>query len=266
MMTCRNARLALILVPWALLWTTDAFAEFAAVVSPPRFELSLKPGDRATEVIGITNASITQAHYRMKTADWTFGADNAVTFKDALQPGSCRPWVSIESHEVFAPPGRRIGFRVQVDVPTETPPQECRFALLIEGDDQMMKNASGPNFPVAGRIGVIFYVSVGGASPSLEISAAGVRTVNGARLPVLQVRNTGTAHGRLSGFLSGTDAKGQELDITPSTFPILPGETRFVELSATTHRGDPAVIAYPIVVHGELEWGDRKIPFEQRFE
>lgn len=202
----------------------------------------------------------------MKTADWTFSADGTVTFKDALEPGSCRPWVSIESHEVFAPPGRRIGFRVQVDVPPDAPLQECRFALLIDGDDQIVKTAAGVNFPVAGRIGVIFYVSLEGTSPSLEIVPAGVRELNGTRLPVLQVRNTGTAHGRLSGFLSGTDAKQQELEFTPATFPILAGETRFIELTATTHRGEPAQIAYPVVIHGKIEWGDRQIPFEQRFE
>lgn len=250
----------------SLLVPETARAEFAVVVSPPRFELALEAGGRNTEVIGITNTSPRQEHYRMKTADWTFGANGTVTFRDALDPGSCRSWVSIESREILAPPGRRVPFRVQVDVPPDAPAQECRFALLIEGDDQLVKNPSGPNFPVAGRIGVIFYVSVGGVSPALEITPAGVREINGARLPVLQVRNTGTAHGRLSGLLSGTDAKGQELDFSPSTFPIMPGETRFLEITAATHRGDPARIDYPVVIRGQLEWGDRKLPFEQRFE
>lgn len=249
-----------------LLGAGNAFAQFAAVVSPPRFELSVKPGGRVTEIVGITNTSAQQARYRMKTADWTFGADTSVTFSDTLAEGSCRPWVSIENKEIMAPPGRRVGFRVQVDVPPDAPPQECRFALLIEGDDQIVKNASGLSVPVAGRIGVIFYVSVDGAAPVLDISSAGVREVNGNRLPMLKVKNTGNAHGRLSAFLSGTDAKGQNLDFTPSTFPILPGETRVVELSATTRRGEVARVAYPVTISGQIEWGNQRTPFEQRFE
>jgi len=243
-----------------------ALAQFAAVVSPPRFELSAKPGGRATEVVGITNAAATPARYRMKTADWTFGADGTVTFKDELEPGSCRPWVSIENREILAPPGRRVGFRVQVDVPEDATAQECRFALMIEGDDQIVQSPSGPSLPVAGRVGVIFYVAVGGVAPVLDIAAAGTREVNGARLPIVKVRNTGNAHGRLSGFLSGTDARGQELEFSPSTFPILPGESRIIELSAATRRGEAARIAYPVVVRGHIEWGDQRIPFEQRFE
>ena len=249
-----------------LLGVGNALAQFAAVVSPPRFELSAKPGGRLTEVVGITNNSAVQARYRMKTADWIFGADTSVTFTDTLAPESCRPWVSIESREIMAPPGRRVGFRVQVDVPPDAPPRECRFALLIEGDEQQVKNESGLSVPVAGRIGVIFYVAVDGAAPLLDITAAGVREVNGVRLPVLKVKNSGTAHGRLSAFLSGVDAKGQNLDITPSTFPILPGETRFVELSATTRRGEVARVAYPVTVRGQIEWGDQRMPFDQGFE
>lgn len=242
------------------------FAQFAAVVSPPRFELSLKPGGRATEIVSISNASTQQARYRMKTTDWTFGQDASVTFIDELLPDSCRPWVSIESREVLIAPGRRLGFRVQVDVPEDAPAQECRFALMIEGDDQIIKDPSGLNIPVAGRMGVIFYVAIGNVSPALNIAPAGTRKTNGNRIPTLKIRNTGNAHGRLAGFLSGTDAKGQELEFSPSTFPILPGETRLIELSAANRRGEAAIINYPVTIRGHIEWGKERIPFEHRFD
>jgi len=245
---------------------SSASAQFAAVVSPPRFELSLKPGGRATEVVGITNASAAPARYRLKTADWAYGQDGAVTFQDELAPGSCRPWVAIESREIMAAPGRRVGYRVQVDVPEDAPTQECRFALMIEGDDQIVNNPSGLSIPVAGRVGVIFYVAVGDAAPILDIKAAGTREVNGVRLPMLRVSNSGNAHGRLSGFLSGVDASGQELEFAPSTFPILANESRFLELSATNRRGEAVSVHYPVTLRGHLEWGSQRIPFEQRFE
>ena len=110
---------------------------------------------------------------------------------------------------------------------------------MIEGDDQVVQSQSGPSVPVAGRVGVIFYVAVGDVAPVLDITAAGTREiVNGARLPILKVRNTGNAHGRLSGFLSGTDARGQELEFhclpfrfsrenrASSNFRLRPGAAR----------------------------------------
>jgi hypothetical protein len=83
---------------------------------------------------------------------------------------------------------------------------------------------------------------------------------------MLQVRNTGTAHGRLDGFLSGTDASGRKLEFTISTLPILPGETRAISLTA--NRGEkeaPFKISYPVTIRGNLEWNGKSTAFEQRF-
>ena len=79
---------------------------FAALVSPPRFELEVKPGESHREVIEITNASGQPAKYHTRTADWTLGVDGSVKFEpDALQPGSCRPWVALEARDITVSPG-----------------------------------------------------------------------------------------------------------------------------------------------------------------
>ena len=62
---------------------------FAALVSPPRFELVTKPGEALREVVEITNASAQAAKYRLRTADWIFEENSNVKFEEALQPGSC---------------------------------------------------------------------------------------------------------------------------------------------------------------------------------
>ena len=140
------------------------------------------------------------------------------------------------------------------------------FALLIEGDEQAVKSANGPTVPVAGRVAVIVYVMVGGATPKLDVVASQVVMVGGEALPVLQVKNSGNAHGRLDGFLSGTDASGKKLEFSVSTLPILPGETRAISLSVNRGERDPAFkIAYPVTIRGNLEWGEKSTPFEQRF-
>ena len=82
------------------------------------------------------------------------------------------------------------------------------------------------------------------------------------------MRNSGAAHGRLGGFLSGTDASGKALEFTPGSLPILPGETRAVALNAT-RPGDPEVavqVQFPVTITGKLEWGKgQSQAVEQRF-
>ena len=82
---------------------------FAAVVSPPRFELAVKPGEMVRQVVEITNAGMQPATFRVRTADWTLGTDASVVFSDTLAPGSCRPWVAVERKEIAVPGAGAIG-------------------------------------------------------------------------------------------------------------------------------------------------------------
>jgi hypothetical protein len=243
-----------------------AFAQgFAALVSPPRFELSATPGERIRQVVEISNDSNQATNFKIRTADWSLDANGAVTFYDELQPKSCRPWVAIERRELAIPAAGRYRYRFEVAPPPDAEPRECRFALLIEGDDQNVLSSGGVSFPVAGRIGVVVYVAVGKVAPVLEIVGARVGDVNGVATPIVLVRNTGTAHGRLAGFLSGTDAAGRNIEFSPATLPILAGETRAISLGPASERDAQGRIAFPITIRGNLEWGDKNVPFEQRF-
>lgn len=239
---------------------------FAALVSPPRFELAVKPGEKLREVMEITNAGTQAARYRLKTADWTLDNSAAVQFDDTLKPGSCRPWIAIETRQINVTPGGKYRYRFEVSPPADAPAGECRFAILIEGDEQNVQTPGGPAFPISGRLGVIVYVTIGGAQPQLEVVESKVALVNGEAMPVMMVRNTGNAHGRLAGFLSGTDAAGTKIEFTPSTLPILAGETRAISLVPYRDRDEPLKVAFPITIRGKLEWGDNKsTPFEQKF-
>lgn len=238
---------------------------FAAIVSPPRFELAMQPGERTRQVVEIVNAGAQAARYRVKTADWTIDAQAAVKFDDALAPDGCRPWVAIERREVAIAAQGRTRYRFEIAVPPQAPAGECRFALMVEGDEQTVQASGGLGFPVAGRIGVIVYVAIGDAKPMLEVVAAQVTRVNGAALPTLTIKNSGNAHGRLSGFLSGTDAEGHALEFTPSSLPILPGELRAIALAPDAGRDEMPRVAYPITIRGDLEWEGGKTHIEQRF-
>lgn len=242
-----------------------AAQNFAALVSPPRFELRAKPGEKLRDVVEISNADARAAKWHIRTADWTFDTSGNVAFHDALQPGSCRPWVAIERREVTLPAGGKYRYRFEVTPPADAADGECRFALLIEGDEMNVQTPGGPPVPVAGRIAVIVYVSVGKAVPQLEVTGSRVTVVGGESLPTLDVRNSGNAHGRLSGFLSGTDAAGRKFEFAPTTLPILAGESRAVPLHIQREKDEPVKIAYPITIRGTLEWADKSVAFDQRF-
>ncbi|MDP8985686.1 MAG: hypothetical protein M3N97_11750 [Pseudomonadota bacterium] len=262
----RGSFAALCVAVGVLLGASAHSQGFAAQVSPPRFELAARPGKTVRSVIEVNNRSTTPGRYLIHTADWSLSPDFVVDFHDDLQPGSCRPWVAIERPEVVVPGSGILRYRFEVSVPADAPTGECRFAVMIEGADPSIARSNGMNLPVTGRIGVMVYVNVGDAVPDLELLGPKSATLNGQRIPILRMHNAGEAHGRVSGFLTGTDADGVKYDFTPSDFPILPHEEREVFLTPSTATDEHPTLAFPVRVKGTLEWGDRKTELDQLFE
>lgn len=239
---------------------------FAAVVSPPRFELNAAPGETSRQVIDIRHVGAAAAKYRVYTNDWSYGPDGTVHFKDELATGSCRPWVAIERSELALDAGKRFRYRFEVTPPSYAGQGECRFALMIEGQDTAKLDHGNVKMPVGGRIGVIVYLQVGKAAPVLEIVGTHVAKVDNRLLPVLDVRNCGDAHGRLDGFLEGKDATGREFEMAPADGPILPSETRSMAIVPVGQEGAAQPeIRYPLTVKGTLEWQSGKLPIDFRF-
>lgn len=244
----------------------DARAEdFAAVVSPPRFELATKAGTKLRQVIEVTNRSPMPAHYRFHTADFVLGPDYGLTFHDELLPESCRPWVAIERPLVVLPGGGTIRYRFEVQVPPDAPAGECRFAVMIEADEPSVTKAGAVPLPIVGRIGVIVYVTIGDAAPQLEIFGPEVVTQNGQRVPALRVHNSGSVHTRMSGFLTGKDATGKTYDFAPSDLPILPGDVRSVVFIPSSPDNPNPTLTFPVSVKGTLEWSDQKTDLNETF-
>ena len=137
---------------------------------------------------------------------------------------------------------------------------------MVEGAEPSIAHSQGLDVPVTGRIGVIVYVTIGNGAPNLELLGPKVVTLNGQRIPALRVHNAGNAHGRMGGFLRGTDARGVAYDFTPSDFPILPGEQREVFLTPSNGTDEHPTLSFPVTVKGTLEWADQKTKLDQVFE
>jgi hypothetical protein len=252
--------------------------DFALSVSPPRFELTAKPGETVRAVAELANASQVATTLNFATAEWELKPDGGLATSNELK-GSCRPWVAIERRQVVLAAKTQLRYRFEVTPPPDTPPTECRFALLVSGGEERVSASPNIMFPVSAQIALIVYVAVGDVKPKLEITKAMVVSVGGNLAPALLVKNSGTRHGRLTAFLSGTDAVGKKREFSPSTLPILPGETRVITLAVDngrdaieapndtveqTHLG-PDTIAFPLTVHGTINDGASSYSFDGEF-
>lgn len=238
---------------------------FAIAVTPPRFELTVKPGEITRQVLEITNAQPLPTPLTVRTADWKFAGNDTVVFDDALAPGSCRPWVAIERRNLVVPGGGVFRYRFEIATPADAQAGECRFALMLDGDEQTVATAGQAAVGVVARIGVIVYATIGEAAPKLDVVGTKVVLRDGVPVPIIEVANTGNAHGRMTGFLSGKDGAGRDLEFELSTLPILPGETRSLGLTVRQEGDDAVKIVFPVTIRGKLEWGKQSTPFERRF-
>jgi hypothetical protein len=250
---------------------TASAGPFEVAISPSRFELSGKPGARIGQSLNIYNVGATPTQVSIRTLDWTYSEQGAVSYHEELLPGSCRPWVTLERNSLRLAPRNRSSFRFQVDVPPDAPRTECRFMLSVEGTEPA-QNVEVPggtgtqlSLPVNGRIAVAVYVLVNGAAPKLEVKQVGMVQVNGKPTPAITISNTGDAHGRIDGALESVDAKGQKFDLLPESTPILPGQTRTLPFSIKVepNRKTPEPV-YPVKAEGQLDWdlGSFKIKME----
>lgn len=235
-------------------------APFEIAIMPSRFELSAKSGARLGQSLDIHNVGLAPTEVSVRTLDWGYSPEGEISYLDALQPGSCRPWVLLERKTVKVPARGKTSFRFQIEPPADAPRGECRFMLAIEGVEPAYRAAIGQggaslSLPVTGRIAVAVYVLLNGAEPKLTLSQVGTRDVRGQRTPYVTVSNTGDAHGRLDGSLDATDAAGARFEMVPEGTPVLPGQTRLIPLSpkAASDGKAPAPV-YPLKAAGTLDW------------
>ncbi len=238
-----------------------AHAVFDAAVSPPRFELKAKPGDIIRETLIVTNGAAEPARYGVKTADWKMDDAGVVQYGEgAPGPDSCRPWVRLERHTISVAPQGSRSYRFEVHVPPDAKIGECRLALLVSSEATMVmpQGANGIKIPVVGRLGVIVYVTIGDAKPQLKLTKVGMAKANGKATPVATFRNTGNAHGRVSGALEAKDARGRKVELIAEEAAMLPQATKTITLSPVDYSsGEARAPAFelvpPIHLRGKLQ-------------
>lgn len=235
---------------------------FAVRISPPNFEIKAKPGKVVREIITIENIDVEPGGYSIRTADWDFNDNGGVVIHPPdkpLQAGSCRPWTRLERTRLEVASNKTKRYRFEVHVPEDVKDGACKFAIVISPapgtiDSMKMGNL---DMPILGSIAVIVYVTVGNAQP--DIFLEGVKKIyqDGEPLPLLSLHNNGNAHARPFGSVRAKDSKGKTADLLVVPFPILPGDTRDIQLTADPRMSGiekMSELVFPISVKGMIEW------------
>jgi hypothetical protein len=272
-MKSKSFRPDFLILALALLLTVPVTATgegFSVLVAPPRFELKAQAGDVLRERMDINNPGSRPVTFLMRTADWDMTDDGAATFhSSALQPGSCRPWIRIERHKIRLPARGKKTYRFEIHVPEDTPPGECRTALMIEAppEDAVEAQAGALNLPVKGRIAIVIYLVIGDAAPKLHLKDTLLDEYNGLLTPFVVVHNSGNAHGRTTGFVDAVDANGKSFEFEITPLPILPGQTRRVPLfQPVFDKQEPLPFTPPLNLKGTVEWDGGKEKFTRQAE
>jgi len=246
-------------------------APFEVAVTPSRFELSAQSGKRLGQSLEIHNLGGEATEVNVRTLDWTYSPEGEVGYYDALQPGSCRPWVTLERRTVKVGARDKASFRFQLEPPADAPRGECRFMIALEGAEpayraDIARGGASLSLPVSGRVAVAVYVALNGAEPKMTLSRVAMKDVGGKRTPVVTVSNAGDAHGRLDGSLQAIDARGTEFEMAPEGTPVMPGQTRDIALLARGEAGKTVQPVYPIKLKGVIDWdkGGFKVEAELR--
>lgn len=257
----------------ALVWLACVFAThpaygFAGYLSPPRVEINAKAGDVLREVMIVGNEDAAPATFDVQSADWSLDALGVPTFQiETLAPGSCRDWLKLERRQLNLAARSERRFRFEIHVPPTAQPGLCRFAILVSSAAPA-STVELPNLrlPVQGRLALIAYVMVGDIKPALALVKVSHELFQGKSTPVLVIRNTGMAQGRLEGSLQGVDARGQALEFTVANSVILPGEERTIPLWVNELAGKPLEYSRPLTLKGSLDWSGGKITFNHEIK
>jgi len=200
-----------------ILFLSLAFAARGVGVSPPRYELFLAPGERASGVFHVFTTETQPQGVEMELLDYLQTGDgNFVFLPGGSIPYSLVPYLSIALNpfEVVANRDRTIPFTV-----TAPPNGEGSYwtAIAFTTTQTQELEARGIQFSQQVRVVGAIYVTIKGTErPEAALEAA---AVDDGKL-ITHLVNKGNTYLRLQPVLILKDAKGQEI-LRQEETPIL---------------------------------------------
>lgn len=238
-------------------------------ISPPNHIVDLA-AVRRTYSYRLMNIGSETVHLSVEPFEWKFDEKNEITVLPDRDEG-VHHWILIMPRELEIPPGESRVVRFSVQPDREVPPGEyvAGIAFVQQHRDDASAQAPGLSFRSQFRIQSGVYIVSGrvrreGRILGIEIRPDQLRTLIASR---------GNGHVRLCGrFLvwsvsgaqrdgldgqgiSAPPARGADLEVGASEWPVLAGDERWISHPFSGHRMSPG--AYIIQFIGVL--GDQKI-------
>jgi hypothetical protein len=204
---------------------TDATAR----VEPSKFIFTLKPGERITDAIKVTNTQDIEAEFTAIIYDWTLDSqDRLVTFEAGSREDTLKGLIKFNPQRFKLAPGQSQYVRFTLSAPKKGEWLERKGIIFFEQELPSLTNEIGAT--IVTQIGTTVYLSFTETIHAFRFSGARVDLVEGhPPTAILDLVNQGQAHIRYqiaykivneSGTLLYEDSLGEQI-ILPSSRRLL---------------------------------------------
>jgi len=204
--------------------TPPLASAFGVGVQPSTVEMTIKPGDRQTQVVTIGNVHKTKTiSMTIGLADWSLDKTGKLVLNP---PGetmrSAAEWVRFSPASVTLKPETSRDVKVEINAPYKISDKgDHRFALLAstllpELDERGETSGVWNRYQLAS----LFYLTLNPAKSLPEVTSVAVNDTDRSVL-TMEIKNDGDAHARLQGTAFVKDTAGEIVTETPLNAVVL---------------------------------------------
>jgi hypothetical protein len=153
---------------WTLLILLISVAHASDIgLSPPRLELSLRPGETVTETITLLTETLSEQQIQVTLGDWTLDPlGELVLLPVGSLPASAALWIAPETSDFILPARSSRDFRLSVTLPSDSALDGTYHAMVFFTVVPPQVEGDGLSVVTTTRIGLTLYLTVAGTEKS----------------------------------------------------------------------------------------------------
>ena len=189
----RRIILTLIMVIILFIFLTN-IAYATTLVEPSRFIFTLKPGERITEAIKVTNTQDTEAEFVAVIYDWTLDdLDRLITFKAGSREDTLEELIKFNPRRFKLAPGKSQYVRFTLTAPKNGKWMERKGIIFFEQETPPAENEIGA--AIVTQVGTTIYLSFTETINAFRFFGSKVESPpEGPPFAVLDLANEGQGH------------------------------------------------------------------------